>query len=121
VTEAEDRLRSLTMNDEAAVESVLGIDLENAQATGLDRKTYALVRLGALLALDSAPPSYQWITEEALAAGATVDEIVGTLIAVAPSIGVARAVSAAPELALAIGYDVGAALEAFDEDEREAP
>jgi hypothetical protein len=39
---------------------------------------------------------------------------VGVLIAVAPTAGLARAVSAAPELALAIGYDVDAALEAID-------
>ena len=39
-------------------------------------------------------------------------EIVGVLIAVAPTVGLARVVSAAPELALAIGYDVDAALEA---------
>ena len=47
----------------------------------------------------------------ALAAGASIDEIVGTLIAVAPTVGLARVVSAAPELALALGYDVDAALE----------
>ena len=64
------------------------------------------------LAIDAAPSSYQSVVETALAAGATVDEVVGTLIAVAPTIGLARVVSAAPELALALGYDVDAALEA---------
>ena len=52
----------------------------------------------------------------ALTAGASIDEIVGTLIAVVPTVGLARAVSAAPELALALGYDVEAALEAPGED-----
>jgi hypothetical protein len=42
--------------------------------------------------------------------------MVGGLVAVAPTIGVARAVSGAPELALALGYDVDAALEAPDGD-----
>jgi hypothetical protein len=37
---------------------------------------------------------------------------VGCLIAVAPIVGLARVVSAAPELALALGYDVDAAVEA---------
>jgi hypothetical protein len=46
--------------------------------------------------------------EVALATGASLDEIVGVLIAVAPTIGLGRVVSAAPELAL--GYDVDAAL-----------
>ena len=69
-------------------------------------------------AVDAAPISYQSSVELALAAGATVDEIVGCLIAVAPIIGLARVVSAAPELALALGYDVEAALEGQEEDEQ---
>jgi 4-carboxymuconolactone decarboxylase len=39
------------------------------------------------------------------------DEIVGTLIAVLPIVGVPRVVSAAPNLGLALGYDVANALE----------
>ena len=46
--------------------------------------------------------------------GASEDEIVGTLIAVLPIVGVARVVAAAPNLALALGYDVSEALEAVD-------
>ena len=38
-------------------------------------------------------------------------------IAVAPTVGMARVVSAAPELALALGYDVDAAIEAREDDE----
>jgi hypothetical protein len=41
---------------------------------------------------------------------------VGTLIAVAPITGVARVVAAAPEFALALGYDIDAALEAWNGD-----
>src|SRR6476620_275326 len=78
--EARQRLRSLSVNDETCVENVLGIYLENCEASGLDQKTYALVRLAALLALDSSSPSYQWIVHQASLAGATVDEIVGTLV-----------------------------------------
>jgi hypothetical protein len=61
--------------------------------------------------------SYQAIVETAHATGATFDEIVGCLIAVAPVVGLARVVSAAPELALALGYDVDAALEATGSDQ----
>jgi alkylhydroperoxidase/carboxymuconolactone decarboxylase family protein YurZ len=49
-----------------------------------------------------------------LEAGATYDEIVGTLIAVMPIVGIARVVAAAPNLALALGYDVSEALEVLD-------
>ena len=51
----------------------------------------------------------------ALAAGATADDVVGTLRAVAPSVGLARVVAAIPGLALAAGYDVDAALESLDD------
>jgi len=104
-------LRRLALSDESFVDSVLGMGHDTVDASRLDPKTHALVRLGASLAIDAAPSSYQANIEVALAAGANIDEIVGTLIAVAPTVGLARVVSAAPELALALGYDVDAALE----------
>ncbi len=112
MTEYEERLRCLALNDDRFVQSVLGMEMDTAEVSRLDRKTHALVRLGALLASNAAPSSYHASVEAAFAAGASPDEIVGTLIAVAPAIGLARVVSAAPELGLALGYDVDAALEA---------
>jgi 4-carboxymuconolactone decarboxylase len=63
--------------------------------------------------------TYQWATQVALAAGATDEEIVGTLIAVTPVAGVTRAVWAAPELALALGYDIDEAVETVAERRRD--
>ena len=117
MTTYKETLRSLALNDEGFVESVLGMGYDTVDHSGLDQKTHALVRLGAALAMDSAPSSYHATIERALAAGASVDEIVGALIAVAPTVGLARVVSAAPELALALGYDLEAALEAPEDDE----
>ena len=111
MAEYEETLRRLALNDERFVESVLGMGRDTVEVSRLDPKTHALVRLAASLAIDAAPSSYQSNAERALAAGANIDEIVGTLIAVAPTVGLARVVSAAPELALALGYDVEAALE----------
>lgn len=116
MSQYEDRLRSLAMNDEGFVQSVLGIELDTIEASGLDPKTHALVRIGAMLAVDAAPSSYQAGVDTALAAGATIDDVVGALVAVAPTIGLARIVSAAPELALALGYDVDEALEAQEQE-----
>jgi hypothetical protein len=50
--------------------------------------------------------SYQWAVDAALAGGASEADIVDVLTAVAPILGLARVASAAPELALALGYDV---------------
>jgi 4-carboxymuconolactone decarboxylase len=104
-------LRCMALNDQCFVDSVLGMGHDTVEVSGLDQRTHALARLAAALAVDAAPSSYQPTIDLAFAAGASIDEIVGILIAVAPVVGLARAVSAAPELALALGYDLDAALE----------
>ena len=113
--EYQERLRSIALSDDRFVASVLGMGQDTIEASGLDAKTHAMVRLAALVAIDAAPSSYNASAELALAAGASHDEIVGILIAVAPTIGLGRVVSAAPDLGLALGYDVDAALEAQPE------
>jgi len=111
---AHELLRRIALNHEGAIEGALDLRAGTLDSEGLDPKTRALVRLGALLALDSATASYQWCVDDALGAGATVKEVVSALIAVAPAVGLARLVSATPKLALAIGYDVDEALESWD-------
>jgi alkylhydroperoxidase/carboxymuconolactone decarboxylase family protein YurZ len=103
----EDLLRRLALNDEGAVAAALA----DRGECGLDPKTHALVRLGSLVSLGAAPASYRLTVERAYAAGATDEEIIGVLAAVGPAVGFARVVGAAPDLALAIGYDVEAALD----------
>lgn len=117
MSDYKETLRRLALSDERFMEAELKMGLDTVQVSGLDPKTHALVRLGAALAIDAAPSSYQSAVEPALAAGASIDEIVGTLIAVAPTVGLARVASAAPELALALGYDVDHAIERRDGDE----
>jgi 4-carboxymuconolactone decarboxylase len=112
----EERLRRLVLHDEGCIQSMLGIHLSDNDAAGLDPKTQALVRLGGLVAMGAAPVSYHWAAEAALNAGATTEEVVGTLIAVAPISGLARVISATPEVALAIGYDIDQAFQELDED-----
>ena len=111
MAEYKETLRRLALSDETFVAVVLGMGRDTVEVSQLDQKTHALARLSASLAVDAAPSFLPVNVELALTAGATVDEIVGCLIAVAPVIGLARVVSAAPELALALGYDVDAALE----------
>ena len=87
---------------------------ENVLVSQLDAGQAALVRLGALVALDAALVSYIHVAAVAREAGITNEELVGTLVAVIPDVGGDRAVSAAHNLGLAIGYDVEAALEAHN-------
>ena len=109
-------LRKLTVRDDEYIDRVLAATA--AAAPPLDEKTLALVRLAALVASDATAPSYMSAVDAAERAGATVDEIVATLDAVPPNVGVARVVSAAPRRGLAVGYDVSEPLEILDESGR---
>ena len=113
----EEQLRRLALHDEECIASVLAMDLGDDGGRCLDAKTHALVRLGALLALGAAPVSYHWNVGAALDAGATPEEILGVLIAVAPISGIARVVEATPDVALSMGYDLDAAFEELNQDQ----
>ncbi|MBV8710896.1 MAG: carboxymuconolactone decarboxylase family protein [Solirubrobacterales bacterium] len=106
--EVERLLRRLAINDEESVGMVLSNGSALAGAPVLPRKVDLLVRLGALVALGAATSSLRTTVRQALEAGATEAEIVGVVIAVAPAVGLARVVSSARRLALAIGYDIEA-------------
>ena len=111
VGDAESTALRLAIRDGTLIDSVL-VDCErNLALSALDARTHALVQLGALVAVGAGVSSFAVTVEEALAAGATPDEIVGTVVAVMPLIGTARAVKAAPRIALALGYDVDEAFE----------
>jgi 4-carboxymuconolactone decarboxylase len=84
----------------------LGLREADLAATGLDGRTFGLVKIAALIALDAPPASYAWQIANALAEGATPEDIMGVLFAVAPQVGGPRVVAAAPEIMLALGLDL---------------
>ena len=104
-------LRRLTMIDEAFVEGQAGLGLGLSGAEALDAKTAALLRLGVAVAIGSPGVCLEWSTSRALAAGATEEEIADALVAIAPVAGLSRVVAAAPDVAIALGYDIVADLE----------
>ena len=112
-TRFQETLRRLAIFDERFVEAGSGLDIAGSSA--LDPKTAALLQLGAAVAIGSSAVCLQWGATRALAAGATKDEIADVLLAIAPVAGLGRVVSAAPDLATALEYDVEAALEELDD------
>src|ERR1700742_5154512 len=86
---------------------VLGAGLEARTSfqlqSGLDSRSFALVKIAALIAMDAPPASYVWQVPNALAEGASPEDILGVLIAVAPQVGGPRIVAAAPEIMVALG------------------
>jgi 4-carboxymuconolactone decarboxylase len=111
----QETLRRLAMIDEGFVGDEAGLGLDLARTSTLEPRTAALVQLGVLIAGGSPAVCLQWSTARALAAGATDDEIADVLLAIAPVTGLGRVVGAALDVATALGYDVGAALEELDD------
>ena len=111
----QETLRRLAMIDEGFVEDQAGLGLALARTSALEPKIAALLQLGILVASGSPAVCLEWSTARALAAGAAEDEIADVLLAIAPVTGLGRIVGAAPHVATALGYDVGAALEELDD------
>jgi alkylhydroperoxidase/carboxymuconolactone decarboxylase family protein YurZ len=107
-------LRRIASSDEAVLAVVTGPPSQLA-SVGLDDRTDALVRLAALVAMAAPATAYRSVVDAARHAGATDAEVIGTMIAVAPTVGLARLIPAAAGVSLALDYDVEAALERPDE------
>ena len=111
-------LRRLAIVDEGFVGDQAGLVLDPPATCALDPKTAALVRAGALAAIGAPEACLEWSSSQALALGATEDEITGVLLVIASVIGLDRIVGAAPGVAGAFGYDIEAALEDPDDPSR---
>jgi alkylhydroperoxidase/carboxymuconolactone decarboxylase family protein YurZ len=104
-----EQLRRLAINDAGFAE--LCLHEADAGHAGLDPRTRALVRLAALIAVGGSEPSFGAHADAAVSAGATAAEIVEVLVGVVSTVGLPRVVAAAPKVAMALGYDINAALE----------
>jgi 4-carboxymuconolactone decarboxylase len=109
----QETLRRLAIFDEGFAEAGLRPSLPETPA--LDTKTAALLQVAVTVAIGSSAVCLEWSTTRALAAGATKDEIADVLLAIAPVAGLGRVVSAAPDVATALEYDIDAALEEPDD------
>jgi alkylhydroperoxidase/carboxymuconolactone decarboxylase family protein YurZ len=113
-TSSEQRLQGLAAGDLNVIDTLVRMHEGTFQASGLDAATYQLVRIAALATIDGSPMS--WLANLGMAGdlGVSADQILGTLIAIAPMVGTVRVVSAAGKIARALDLDAE-----FDEEESE--
>jgi 4-carboxymuconolactone decarboxylase len=114
VARFQETLRRLAMIDEGFIRDEAGLALGSAATSALDAKTARLLEVAASVTIGPSPVCLQWSVARAMAAGATEDEIADVLLAIAPVAGLGRIAAAAPDMAIALGYDVAAALEELD-------
>ncbi len=103
-----ERLRRLAINDPTFRPAESG--QRSLEPHKIDAKTLALVRIAAAIAVGAAVPSFGEAVDTATSSGATADEVVDVLVGLVPVLGLPRVVSAAPRLALALGFDVESTL-----------
>ena len=101
--DTQETLAGISAGDMTMLETAIGLREAALAATGLDARTFALVKIAALIALDAPPASYAWQVGNALDEGATPEDVLGVLRAVAPQVGGPRVIAAAPEIMLALG------------------
>jgi alkylhydroperoxidase/carboxymuconolactone decarboxylase family protein YurZ len=101
-----DALLGLAVGDVDILKEAVDIREAEQQSSGLDPVTFGLVKVAALIAIDSPPASYLWQIANALDAGATPAEILGVLRAVAPQVGGPKIIAAAPEIMVALGLSL---------------
>jgi 4-carboxymuconolactone decarboxylase len=99
-------LSGVATGDVSLLEEALGLREAQLEANGLDARTFALVKIAALIALDAPPASYAWQVGNALNEGVSPEDMLAVLRAIAPQVGGPKGVAAAPELMLALGLDL---------------
>jgi 4-carboxymuconolactone decarboxylase len=96
-----DRLRALADGQGSVLESLAHMRMGALERSRLDRETYLLVRLAALVATDAAAVSYRAHLSGPGEPGLPLAKIMGAFEAIAPFVGSARVLSAASRLDLA--------------------
>jgi 4-carboxymuconolactone decarboxylase len=99
-------LLALALGDTAVLGEASDLREQLRADSNLDAKTFALVKIAALVALDAPPASYLWQVRGAVLAGASAKEILGVLTAIAPQTGMPKVVAAAPEIMVALGMEL---------------
>jgi 4-carboxymuconolactone decarboxylase len=99
-------LFGLSAGDSDLLEAGLKAREHWQENSGLDPRSYSLVKVAALVALDAPPASYLWQIANALDSGVSPNEIVGVLRAIAPQVGGPRCMAAAPEIMVALGLSL---------------
>ncbi len=91
-------LGELADGDLGAMDILVKLNVESMEKSGLDPETLMLVRIAALAAADA--PAASWLANLGVASETDlkIEQVWGTLVAVAPLIGTPKVISAAGKI-----------------------
>ena len=118
MTETTQTLSAIAYGEAAVLETLADMNLDTSELSGLDEKTYMMVRIAGLVAMDAPPASYI-INVDAAVDVLEPGDLQGILVALAPVVGSARIASAALNIldVFMAEADAGEMEEAADEAE----
>ena len=94
-TAPDNALGRIAAGEAPVLETLLEMNLDAAERSGLDPDTYLVARLAALVAMGAAPASYLITFGAGADSGLTVEKVQAVLVAIAPVVGSARVTAAA--------------------------
>jgi 4-carboxymuconolactone decarboxylase len=110
MSEISDAARDMPILQEA-----LAMTVDSFERSGLDDRTFVMVRIAALAATGANPASWLFNLEAAADSGVSIEDVQSVLVAVMPVIGTPRTVAAIGNAMRGIGMAVSGS--EMDEDE----
>ncbi|MEF9881027.1 carboxymuconolactone decarboxylase family protein [Streptomyces sp. P9-A4] len=98
-----------TASDTPVLDTLAAMTVDSVERCGLAPDMLMLTRIAALAASDAPPISYAAHIEPALRTGVTVEQLQDVLVAIAPIVGTARVMTAAGNIAAALGIAIAVA------------
>jgi len=98
-----------TSSETPVLDTLAAMTVDSIERCGLSPDMLILTRIAALAASDAPPISYLAHIDPALHAGMTPDQLQDVLVAVAPIVGTARVMTAAGNIAEALGITIAVA------------
>ncbi|MEK0097850.1 carboxymuconolactone decarboxylase family protein [Streptomyces sp. NPDC056121] len=98
-----------TASDTPVMDTLAAMTADSIDRCGLAPDMLLLSRIAALAASDAPPISYAAHIDPALKSGLTADQVQDVLVAIAPIVGTARVMTAAGNIATALGIAIAVA------------
>ncbi|MGA5322619.1 carboxymuconolactone decarboxylase family protein [Streptomyces seoulensis] len=95
-----------TASDTPVLDTLAAMTVDSIERCGLPPNALVLTRIAALAASDAPPISYAAHIDPALDSGVTAEELQDVLVAIAPIVGTARVMTAAANIAKALGIAI---------------
>ncbi|MFE5177725.1 MULTISPECIES: carboxymuconolactone decarboxylase family protein [unclassified Streptomyces] len=98
-----------TASDTPVMDTLAAMTADSIDRCGLTPDMLLLARIAALAASDAPPISYAAHIDPSLKTGLTADQVQDVLVAIAPIVGTARVMTAAGNIATALGIAIAVA------------